>query len=197
MADKFKSCAVDGCKRNSDRSAQGRAGFCKAHYRKKMVYGDPVGGRQPPPDICSVDGCGGFGSALGYCTKHYQRFKKYGDPTIVTSKASPARDWLISNASHQGDDCLKWPFHTMGNGYGQVNLRGSVMVASRAMCIVAHGDPPSSDYEAAHSCGKGNEGCVNPRHLRWATASENQLERAVHGTSNAGERHWTKRRARS
>jgi hypothetical protein len=30
---------------------------------------------------------------------------------------------------------------------------------------------------------------VNKRHVRWATNSENQIDRIEHGTSNRGERH--------
>lgn len=58
------------------------------------------------------------------------------------------------------------------------------------MCILAHGEPHAENLEAAHYCGKGHEGCVNPKHLRWATASENQMDRVAHGTSNRGERQW-------
>jgi hypothetical protein len=50
------------------------------------------------------------------------------------------------------------------------------------MCELAHGKPPSSEHEAAHSCGKGREGCVNPLHLRWATTSENHADKKLHGT---------------
>lgn len=31
------------------------------------------------------------------------------------------------------------------------------------------------------------EGCVNPRHLRWATRSENHADKLDHGTHNRGE----------
>lgn len=59
------------------------------------------------------------------------------------------------------------------------------------MCMVAHGEPPTGSHEAAHSCGNGREGCVNPRHLRWATPVENQSDKVAHGTTYRGERHWS------
>jgi hypothetical protein len=41
--------------------------------------------------------------------------------------------------------------------------------------------------EAAHSCG--NPWCWAGEHLRWATASENQLDKHRHGTMYRGEQH--------
>jgi hypothetical protein len=36
------------------------------------------------------------------------------------------------------------------------------------MCELVNGPPPLGAL-AAHSCGRGHDGCVDPRHLRWAT----------------------------
>lgn len=62
-------------------------------------------------------------------------------------------------------------------------------IASRKMCILAHGPPPSENHQAAHSCGKGHEACVNPRHLYWATQVDNMKDQIVHGTRAYGMRH--------
>jgi hypothetical protein len=59
------------------------------------------------------------------------------------------------------------------------------MNAHRVMALLAHGDAPSQSHEVAHSCH--NPGCVNPQHLRWATKSENNLEKADNGTQRRGE----------
>jgi len=90
--------------------------------------------------------------------------------------------WLIDNASHANNDCLIWPYTCDTRGYGQVGYRGKVLRASRLMCQIAHGDPPTEKHQAAHSCGNGAKGCVNPRHLSWKTNSENQYDRRRHGT---------------
>ncbi|CDI11957.1 conserved protein of unknown function (plasmid) [Agrobacterium pusense] len=47
---------------------------------------------------------------------------------------------------------------------------------------------PLPRLEAAHLCGNGHVGCVTKSHLRWDTASGNQKDRVVHGTSNRGQR---------
>jgi hypothetical protein len=84
-------------------------------------------------------------------------------------------------------ECVKWPFCTDGsNGYGRIGHLGKSYWAHRLMCILVHGDPPGPSYDAAHSCGNGHKGCVNPRHLSWATRGRNQLDRRSHGTKSIG-----------
>lgn len=86
------------------------------------------------------------------------------------------------------DDCLPWPFYRNAGGYGRFRSGGVKHIASRFVCELFWGKPPTPKHEAAHSCGNGNEGCVNPWHLSWKTLAENQQDRATHGTDNGGER---------
>lgn len=88
---------------------------------------------------------------------------------------------------HRGDECVIWPLcRDSQNGYGRIGYLAKMHWAHRLMCQLAHGEPPTPGHEAAHSCGRGNEGCVNPAHLSWATKTRNQLDRRRHGTkSNA------------
>jgi hypothetical protein len=65
---------------------------------------------------------------------------------------------------------------------------GRISRVSRIVCEKFNGPPPTSKHEAAHSCGKGHEGCVSGRHLRWDTPKGNQADRLKHGTHNRGER---------
>jgi len=90
------------------------------------------------------------------------------------------RDLLDNAPPH----CVTWPLFRDTNGYGRVSFYGKIEWAHRRMCFLAHGEPPSPAHEAAHSCGNGNRGCVNPRHLSWQTKTRNQLDRRHHGTKN-------------
>lgn len=84
--------------------------------------------------------------------------------------------WLMAHVSYEGDACLPWPFARLPEGYGQFGRLGRSYIAHRFMCRMAHGEPPTPQHQAAHDCGKGHEGCINPRHLSWKTPHENLMD---------------------
>jgi hypothetical protein len=92
--------------------------------------------------------------------------------------------WLKDHVSYRGDECLVWPFCRDRHGYGQVGINGKLHRAHRVMCELVNGPAPEPTMHAAHSCGNGHLGCINPLHLDWKTPSGNQLDRAAHGTKN-------------
>lgn len=103
------------------------------------------------------------------------------------TKRGEATDWLLAQALYEGDDCLIWPFFRDPHcGRGKVQFEGRLQWANRAMCILVHGQPPSLEYQAAHNCGKGHEGCITPKHLEWKTHAANQRDRRKHGTYSNG-----------
>lgn len=134
--------------------------------------------------ICSIPDCGNPHEAKGMCLTHYLRHRKYGS-TEPRDPMNKGERWLRDHANYDSDECLKWPFGGIRKNklnYGSAYLNKASMPASRAMCIVAHGEPPADRlYHAAHSCGNGHLGCVNPRHLRWATPKENAEDTKAHG----------------
>ena len=139
---------------------------------------------------CIVDGCENKRHVkIGYCGKHYYKFKTHGDPLGGRRGASPGAPlkWIQENANYQGEDCLTWPFEIGRYGYGSVKHNGKRRVASRVMCEFAHGLPPEEGMDAAHSCGNGSKGCMNPRHLSWKTRAENNKDKIAHGTHRQGE----------
>ncbi len=94
--------------------------------------------------------------------------------------------FLRDHVSYASDDCLIWPFSRHPTGYASFGYLGKSYYAHRFMCRLVHGAPPSPEHkQTSHSCH--NPRCVNPRHLSWATASQNMLDKRANGTqSNNG-----------
>lgn len=143
--------------------------------------------------ICTIPNCGKNHMARGWCSTHWQRWKRYGNPETVLMKISPhgtVQAYVREVAAKCTDtDCLTWPFATLRDGRGRTVYQGKGMQAHRAVCIEAHGQPPTPKHEAAHSCGKGHKGCVNGSHLKWKTKLENEADKIIHGTLLTGETH--------
>lgn len=133
---------------------------------------------------CSIPECRCPVLARGWCTKHYTRWRRYGDPTVQKklSNGTIAR-WIKEHLSYSGDDCLIWPFYRQADGRAKMN--GGV--PARLICEKRYGTAPTSHHHAAHRCGNGNKGCVNPKHLYWATPAENIADKIIHGTQLRGE----------
>lgn len=96
-----------------------------------------------------------------------------------------AVSWLRDHRGYDKHYCLIWPFSRHPTGYGSFGYLGEMFYAHRFMCELVHGPAPSKQHQAAHSCGNGHKGCVNPTHLSWKTVSENLLDRREHGTAIA------------
>jgi hypothetical protein len=141
--------------------------------------------------LCSIPGCGKPHHGRSYCQAHLIRLRKHGDPLaggIAPAQKGSLPDWIYSNAETDSDECLLWPFKSVyRDGYGSMKINGVMVRAHRFMCELAHGAPPSAKHEAAHSCNV--RLCCNPRHLRWATTTENAADKKIHGTDPSGERH--------
>lgn len=139
--------------------------------------------------LCSIPDCGKPTKARGLCSAHYQRQRTYGHPLGGGPSRAPVGSllkWMQSNSSYGGAACLRWPFAYDTDGYAKMRFQGQQMRAHRVMCIIAHGSPPNSTVQAAHNCGKGHEGCLNPNHLRWAEPIDNHADKQLHGTVMRG-----------
>lgn len=144
--------------------------------------------------ICNIDGCDKRAKCRGWCTAHYERWRKHGSPhqggPLGTAFGEPLRYLDEVVLIYDRDDCLAWPYAKDPNGYGQVRVGGRTHYVTRLVCEKIHGKPPTGRHQAAHSCGRGHEGCCNPKHLRWATVRENHLDKKAHGTFNPPPNRW-------
>lgn len=161
-------------------------GYCSTHYKSIIQKGY----KRPPTDPCIIGGCDRLSHGHGYCVKHYKRYLKYGDPLAGSTDWGAAKRFLENAYTHDDkDQCLRWPFSVNPLGLAQIRINKKTRNVPRLICERVHGPAPSSAHQAAHSCGKGHESCVNPHHLSWKTQRENEADKVLHGTHNAGTRH--------
>ena len=145
------------------------------------------------PVPCAVSECNRTAKGKGLCSIHYHRMRRHGDPTAGgISSGSHVRYLQDVALPCTSEECLLWPFKAKaGAGYGKMRIDGKQKLVHRVVCELAYGKPPSPRHEAAHLCGKGHLGCVNPMHLAWKTPKENKADTLVHGTRNRGENRWS------
>lgn len=181
-------CTYEGCEKPLYAK-----GFCSGHYGKLKRNGTPDGSTYFIHRPCSIDGCEERATRRGWCGKHYQRWKVFGDPEYAVKEVSAkgaALSWADDLVSQEqwGEECIPWPFATDPNGYGRLNYYDGFL-AHRYICSKIHGDSPFELAQVRHLCGNGTGGCVNPNHLKWGTAEENNHDRWTHKTDNRGTRH--------
>ena len=135
---------------------------------------------------CKIDGCEKASKSLGMCQSHYMRLRRYGNPCVeIKNKRGRVSAFLTEALNTETDLCIEWPFNRNAKGYGYVHKSKSQRaVANRIVCTLAHGEPPTPEHQAAHSCN--NPPCINKNHLRWATPKENAFDRIANGTEPRG-----------
>lgn len=141
--------------------------------------------------LCSIPDCGKSAQRREWCYGHYARWRQYGHPLAGGPPHAPRgaalREIARAIAEAVPAECWKWPL-SGDKGYGQVVIKKKRFTAHRLVCERVHGPAPTAKHEAAHTCGKGHEGCVNPHHLVWKTHKENEADKHLHGTVQRGER---------
>lgn len=137
--------------------------------------------------ICSFPGCYKRHHARGWCSTHHKRWLHSGDPSPKAKQPGKAQKYYVEAVlPYDGNECLIWPYHRMKNGYAILNVQGVPKLTHRLVCAHVHGDAPTSEHQAAHSCGNGHLGCVTKRHMSWKTRVENAADQIVHGTRITG-----------
>lgn len=95
---------------------------------------------------------------------------------------------------HMWDECPKWPFARNPLwGRAVMRLDGRTRYVHQVVCELVNGPRPTPSHEAAHSCGKGSDGCFGANCVVWKTRTENEIDKVDHGTSNRGSRHGMSR----
>ena len=177
-------CEVEGC--GKKRLARGRCDTHYAQWRRANPDKVKLPGRTP----CSVDDCTGPITQGGLCGKHAYRLKVNGSPHVARRRAKEGAPlaFVDSAVSSSTDSCIEWPFSKNLGGYARVVMQGKQTNVSRVVLMLSGRPRPSNFHFAAHApevCH--NPGCINPRHLRWATQKENEADKLIDQTLARGE----------
>lgn len=89
------------------------------------------------------------------------------------------------------DECLICPSRRKDGYPGRLTYNGQRIMAHVYACIHAHGEKPSAKFHAAHECGNGAGGCMNPHHMQWKQVKDNMADKVRHGTQTRGQDHHT------
>ena len=144
---------------------------------------------------CRVQGCERRSKARGLCGTHWTRWRKYGEEGLsapVKATQGQALAFLRQAISTETNECVIWPFSKGRLGYGKVYYEGRDMLAHRLALLLHCGPPPSESMHVAHdpvACT--SPSCINPAHLRYATARENCADKRVSGTLAEGDKAGT------
>ena len=174
-------CSVDDCGKPTHK----RGKMCSMHMERVRKHGNPNAGAFQPKGKCTIDGCDRVHSGRGYCLKHYKRFVKYGDPFGGSTDWGAAQDFIRAAVLAGTDDCIIFPYYRNADGYGWMRFDGRNLGSHVVAAILAHGPKPTPKHEACHTCGKGHEGCVNPKHIYWGTRADNTRDSYAHGARDA------------
>lgn len=148
-----RTCVIDGCSKPFHAK-----GWCRYHYKRAYVTGDPLTPRQkrrPNPEAssrkpCAVIGCPmivGATGARGYCATHYSRWRRSGSPGGAERMKQP-RGGSCSAVGCGQNVTARGLCHVH---YGRMISRGSYVVAcefcgvdltnrarARRFCSAAH-----------------------------------------------------------
>lgn len=99
--------------------------------------------------------------------------------------------FIKQSLENETDDCIVYPFAIQNNtGYGRIKYNGKHTQAHRVSLILSEGLPPEGKPYALHApdvCH--NKACINKRHLRWGSPTDNLNDRYIDGTDRRGIKH--------
>ena len=121
---------------------------------------------------CSISGCPSQVAIKkwGLCNRHYMRLKRHGHPESGGARHYSSDEAAFEARTHKDGDCLVWDGAKGSNGYGAITVSGRRALAHRYSWERANGPIPEGMW-IDHTCYRRD--CVNPDHLRLATAQQN------------------------
>lgn len=119
---------------------------------------------------CKINGCDNPSRARGMCRSHHQRWRRGGDLNAPLNPRARSAEERIAKWTEKSGECLIWNGNVLNSGYGQMRDSGRMVLVHRWAWSQVNGPIPD-EMQIDHICH--NRLCVNPDHLRLATAKQN------------------------
>lgn len=148
-------------------------------------------GPNVPNGICAARDCTNEGPLTrGHCEPCYKWSWRNGgaDPTGRPRKRNNGEilQLLRAAAETTSGECVILTGHA---DRPTAHLNGKKMNASRAVWVLAHGDP--GEAHVLHTCHRGDDGCINLRHLKLGDNDQNIRDMIGADRHSRGTRRWS------
>lgn len=118
----------------------------------------------------------------------YHRIIYRGVHVSAADEHFASRFWSKVAVTSDKERCWLWQASTYSNGYGRIWVDEAVRLAHKVAWRLANGRYPLKGMQILHSCDV--KACVNPKHLREGTPSDNGQDASERQQLPTGERHW-------
>lgn len=153
-----------------------------------------------PSRLCVVDGKPGYRRAKTcagwWCSACYEwaRTHDWTDPATrqMKRRVGDVMQELTAAAHATTDQCIiltGYASRPRVRNYGRLATEAKAVHASRAVWIIAHGDP--GERHVLHTCHRGEEGCINIRHLTLGDSDQNVQDMVGADRHSRGTRRWS------
>lgn len=177
------NCITDGCEKKTIARS-----LCKYHYErnKRLNIIDSFPRELPSYKgvSCSVDGCDDKAKCKSYCNRHYCSSRRRQDPSKVGKRREYTGD-LRKHELYSIWDGMKQrtcnPNNAAYSNYGGRGIRVCNRWKQSCLAFIADmGERPSNNHSLDRI---DNDGDYTPDNCRWATKSQQQLNRRARGKS--------------
>lgn len=154
---------------------------------------------------CKIPGCNNKYRSIGLCSSHWKINKKYGTPTPICFCGEPSQTFAGADQANglckfhffekrywenvdkkDENSCWEWKGSKTPAGYGNIYYDGKLRYAHR-LALEFVGKKGKNKF-ACHKCD--NPSCVNPNHLYFGSAYDNNRDTVRRNRNSKGQKHY-------
>lgn len=136
--------------------------------------------------VCSIAGCGKKHEARGWCSMHYGRWRRHGGPSVMIRENHGMRETPIYSAWTDMKTRCYNPKNSEYNNYGGRGIKVCERWRNSFMAFYEDMGPrPTPQHSIDRKDVNGN---YEPGNCRWATRSQQNINRRIRKNNTSGYR---------